>query len=378
MLSQAALKRDTLVDWPVPHAGMPPIGDGPALSRFEFWPMWRFYPPVIAWALLLALRHRGLRLPLLANPLFPAGGLVGESKSQVLDLIGGGARRWVAPYTRLVRGAAPVEQEVERALAAMRKAGLSLPVVAKPDLGCRGAGVRPIRSRADLAAYLAAFPPVEALLLQQMVDVEGEAGIFYVRVPGEARGRIFSLTLKYFPYVIGDGRRTLRELILADPRAGQVPHLYLPRHQDRLAFTPLPGEPVRLAFAGSHSRGAIFRDGTALVTEALRARFDAIAGEIPEFWFGRFDIRFADFEAVRRGEGFKIVECNGAGAEATHIWDSRVRLRDAYRTLARQYALLWKIGAANRRRGFKPESWRAFLARRRREQAATTRYPPTA
>jgi len=377
MLSQAVLDLPR-PDWPVPHAGMPPMGDGPPLSRFEFWPMWRFYPPVAAWALLMALRHRGLRLPLLANPLLPAGGLVGESKSQVLDLIGGEARSFVAPYTRLVRGAGPVEDEVARALAAMRRAGLGLPVVAKPDLGCRGAGVRPIRSRADLGAYLAAFPAGEALLLQQLIDVEGEAGIFYVRVPGERQGRIFSLTLKYFPYVVADGRRTLRELILADPRAGQVPGLYLPRHQDRLATTPPRGEPVRLAFAGSHSRGAIFRDGTDMVTEALRARFDAIAAAISEFWFGRFDIRFADFEEVRRGRGFKIVECNGAGAEATHIWDARVRLRDAYRTLARQYSLLWKIGAANRRRGFRPESWRAFLARRRREHAATLRYPPTA
>jgi len=377
MLSQAALEPPAPA-WPVPHAGMPPIGDGPPLSRFEFWPMWRFYPPVVGWALLLALRHRGLRLPLVANPLFPAGGLVGESKSQVLDLIGGEARRFVASYIRLDRGGAPVEEQVEHAFAAMRRARLGLPVVAKPDLGCRGAGVRPIRSRADLSAYLAAFPAGEALLLQQLIDVEGEAGIFYVRIPGEKQGRIFSLTLKYFPYVIGDGRRTLRELILADPRAGQVPHLYLPRHQDRLATTPPPGEPVRLAFAGSHSRGAIFRDGTFLVTEALRARFDAIAAAIPEFWFGRFDIRFADIEEVRRGEGFSIVECNGAGAEATHIWDSRVRLRDAYRTLARQYALLWKIGAANRRRGFRPESWGAFLARRRREHAATMFYPATA
>ena len=138
------------------------------------------------------------------------------------------------------------------------------------------------------------------------------------------------------------------------------------------------GAAFRLAFAGSHSRGAIFRDGTALVTPAMEERFDAIARSIPEFWFGRFDVRFADVEALRRGEGFTIVELNGAGAESTHIWDSRTRLRDAYRTLFRQYAALWRIGAANRRRGFRPEGWRAFLARRGRERAATGRYPATA
>lgn len=364
--------------WPVPHAGMPPIGDGPPLSRFEFWPMWRFYAPVVLWTIWLSLRHRGMRLPLLANPLFPAGGLVGESKADVLDQVMGEARRFVAPYIRVIRSIAAPEADAVQALAALTHAGLALPVVAKPDLGCRGAGVRPVHTRAELIDYLDAFPAGETLLLQTLVEVEGEAGIFYVRLPGAARGEIFSLTLKYFPYVIGDGRHSLRALILADPRAGQVSHLYLARHRDRLATIPAPGEPVRLAFAGSHSRGAIFRDGTPLVTEALRARFDAIAAAIPEFWFGRFDIRFEDWDEVREGRGFTIVECNGAGAEATHIWDSRTRLRDAYRTLFRQYALLWQIGAANHGRGFRPESWRAFLARRRREHVATPQYPATA
>jgi hypothetical protein len=377
VLTRQLLDRRDDPQWPVPHAGMPPMGGGPPLSRFEFWPMWRFYAPIFVWAAWLSLRHGGLRLPLLANPLFPAGGLVGESKSQVLDLIGGEARDFVSPYIRMVRSSDP-EADVVAALAALAEAGLALPVVAKPDLGCRGAGVRPVRSRIELLAYLEAFPAGEALLLQKMVDVEGEAGVFYVRVPGEKSGSIFSLTLKYFPHVIGDGSRNLRELIMADPRAGQVPHLYLPRHQDRLATIPSRGEPVRLAFAGSHSRGAIFRDGTHLVTEAMRARFDAIAAEIPEFWFGRFDIRFADFAEVQEGRGFKIVECNGAGAEATHIWDARTRLRDAWCTLFQQYSLLWRIGAANRRRGFRPESWRDFFARQRHEHSATLRYPTTA
>jgi hypothetical protein len=157
-----------------------------------------------------------------------------------------------------------------------------------------------------------------------------------------------------------------------------LPHLYLPRHQERLGHVLAVGEPFRLAFAGSHSRGAIFRDGTHLVTEAMRARFDEIAAAIPEFWFGRFDIRFANIEELRQGRGFRIVECNGAGAEATHIWDARVRLRDAYRTLFRQFALLWRIGALNRARGFRPESWTTFLKRWYRERSITDSYPPTA
>lgn len=361
-----------------PHQGMPPLEPAPPVSRFEFWPGNLFYIPVWAWVIWLSLRYRGMRLPLLANPLFPAGGLVGESKTQILDLIQGDVAAFVAPYIAFDRTAASPAEDAAAAAAAMRAAGLGLPVVAKPDLGCRGAGVRPIRAWADLESYLAGFPIGERLLLQAMVDVEGEAGVFYVRVPGEARGRIFSLTLKYFPHVIGDGSSTLRALILADPRAGLLSHLYFPRHTSRLDEILPAGAPFRLAFAGSHSRGAIFRNGGHLITEAMTDRFDAISQAIPEFWFGRFDVRFADIAGLREGRDFRIVEVNGAGAEATHIWDSRTRLRDAYATLFRQFDLLWKIGSRNRSRGFKPEPLGQLLARWRREKRLIDTYPPTA
>ncbi|WP_185965051.1 D-alanine--D-alanine ligase [Glacieibacterium frigidum] len=361
-----------------PNRGMPPLAPAPALSFFEFWPAKLFYLPVWVWVLWLSLRHGGLRLPLVANPLFPAGGLFGEVKSDILDQIGGSARRWVARYVKIARGDGLSDTVAEKAIAAARADGLDFPLVAKPELGCRGAGVRPVHSAADLAAYVAGFPHGESFLLQQLIDVEGEAGVFYVREPGAERGEIISLTLKYFPYVIGDGRRTLAKLIRADPRAGRLAHLYLPRHTARLGQVLGDGETFRLAFAGSHSRGAIFRDGTPLVTEAMRARFDAIAREVPEFWFGRFDVRFANFADLQRGQGFTILECNGAGSESTHVWDSRTTLFSAYAALFRQYALLWRIGAANRRRGFRPEGWGAFLARRRRELDATPAYPMTA
>lgn len=357
---------------------MPPLEQAPPLSRFEFWsPRW-FYLPVWAWSLLLMVRHRGIRLPLIANPGLPASGLVGESKSTVLTSAGEEARRWIAPFTTYRRRAGPPAVAATEAMAALDRAGLALPIVAKPDLGCRGAGVRPIRSAAELAAYLTGFPENQDVVLQRLIDVEGEAGVFYVREPGAPMGRIFSLTLKHFPHVVGDGRATLRELILADPRAGRLPHLYLSRHLARLENVVPDGERVRLAFAGSHSRGAIFRDGAKHVTEALTRRFDTIARDIPEFWFGRFDVRFGDFEAFLRGEDLTIVEINGAGAEATHIWDSRTRLRDAYRTLFQQFGLLWAIGAANHRRGFRPEPWRTFLNRWLTERRLVQTYPPTA
>jgi hypothetical protein len=357
---------------------MPPLDAAPVLSAFEFWSPRLFYLPLWLWIAWLSLRHRSIRSPLVANPSFPASGLVGESKSAVLNLVGDAAHQWFAPHVAVARSRRPVALDVADALDEMARAGLDFPLVAKPDLGCRGAGVRPVADAGELAAYMAEFPADARLLLQRLVDEEGEAGVFWVRLPDQPRGRIISLTLKYFPYVVGDGCSTLEALIRADPRAGRLAHLYLPRHGARLAMVLPAGQPFRLAFAGSHSRGAIFRDGTHLVTPALEARFEDIAAAIPEFWFGRFDVRFADFAQFARGETFQIVEVNGAGAEATHIWDSRMSLLAAYASLFRQWSLLWQVGAHNHARGFRPEPIRTLVARWRREKQLTPAYPETA
>ncbi|CAN5885172.1 hypothetical protein BH11PSE8_BH11PSE8_19040 [soil metagenome] len=364
-----------------PHRGMPPFEQGgQPLSFFEFWPMWAFYPPVMLYAGWLMLCYRGATLPTVANPSFPGGGFFGESKAEILQLAMRHVTEWVAPFVRIDRpetAAVGIEVELEAALAELADAGIALPVVAKPDLGCRGAGVKLVRTEQDLASYIAAFPRGASLLLQRLVPFEGEAGIFYCRRPGQARGRIVSITLKYFPYATGDGVRTLRELILADPRAGKLSHLYLKRHTARLEDIPAQGESIRLAFAGSHSRGAIFRNGTHLVTPEMEASFDAIAQRLPEFHFGRFDVRFEEFADVQRGHGFTIVEINGAGAESTHIWDRRTGLLQAWRDLMRQYRWLFEIGHANRARGFKPMRLTAFMRDYRREKALTPQYPPT-
>jgi hypothetical protein len=109
----------------------------------------------------------------------------------------------------------------------------------------------------------------------------------------------------------------------------------------------------------------------------MEARFDAIAQALPEFHFGRFDVRFERFADVQQGQAFTIVEINGAGAESTHIWDRRTGLLQAWRDLMRQYRWLFEIGAANRARGFQPMAWGEFMRAYRREKELTPLYPAT-
>lgn len=363
-----------------PHAGMPPLDDSAhQISWFEFAPAHLFYTPVALYCGWLALRHMGPTLLTNCNPSLPYSGLVGESKYQVLEQVQDSARDLVSPYVRILRwgGEGALEQTLADAENQMQEAGLEYPLVAKPDIGMRGAGVQLVHSKEELEAYIATFPAGANLLLQKLVDMEGEAGVFYVRYPGEEKGRIISLTLKYFPRVHGDGKHTLRELIMADPRAGQLAHLYLERHRENLNRVLEEGESVRLAFAGNHCRGTIFRNGNDEITEAMTDAFDAVAKSMGEFYIGRFDVRFSDFEALKQGAGFKIIEVNGAGGEATHIWDGRTKLRHAYLTLFQQFGHLYAIGAVNRKRGYKATSLKGLIKAWWHEKTITKHYPIT-
>ncbi|WP_051694234.1 hypothetical protein [Desulfohalovibrio reitneri] len=329
---------------------------GRTASLFEFWPPWLFYAPVAAWCCLLALRHRGATLPALADPLVtPLGGLVGESKAAILDMVRGEARKLLLPYALVDLPDASPTRRLDRCLAAMDLAGLDFPVVAKPDVGERGAGVRPVASETELADYLGDFPgePGRGLLLQRLSSHPGEAGVFWARPPGAERGYLLSITGKEFPCVTGDGRDTLETLIRAHPRFKAAGPIYLERFAGRLDDVPGEGERVPLVFAGNHCRGAVFRDAADLATPELLLAVEGICSSMEEFHFGRVDVRAPDRESLARGENLEVVEINALGSEATHVWDPDMSLPRAWRDLCRQWSLAWEIGAANRDRGFR-------------------------
>lgn len=359
------------------HPGMPPLTAAqirvPLSERINE-PL--FYVPLVAQWLWLGARHRSLTLPTVANPLIEGGGLLGESKFEYFRQAGPAAREWLA-RTALVetpRGASGLDA----AEAAMRRAGVGYPAVAKPDIGWRGYGCRLVEDRAALALYLEAFPHGANLLLQEYVAHHGEAGVFYVRRPGAAHGEIASLTFRYYPSVTGDGRSTLEALIRAHPRLARKAPMLLAEHRARLSEIPAAGETVRLALVGSNRVGGLYVDASRRITPELTARFDAIAAALPEFHYGRFDVRFADVETFAAGEDFAIIEINGAGAEAIEVWDPEWRLGDVYRRLFRQQSLMFSIAAANRARGFAPMRARDLVRLQRRQYRLNSAYPPSA
>ncbi len=367
------------------HRGMPALGRlRRKVSLAERIPPPLFYLPLVLQWLVLGLRYRSMTLPTVANPLVVMGGMWGESKSDHLGQIAADQAAWVADFVTLVRAAdgATADDDLRRGLRAMAEVGLDFPVVAKPDIGWRGFGVRRLADAGELRDYLTEYPPGETMMLQRLIPYDGEAGILYFRFPGDKAGIILSLTLRYFPHVVGDGRSTVRELILRDQRSRWKAAAHLgrdPRHRGMtradLDRIPPAGEILRLAFIGSNRVGGLYRDGEKYLTPELAARIDAISRSIPEFHFGRYDIRFKSIERLQQGADFAIIEINGAGAESINVWDPEMPVRRVYAKLFRQQALLFRIAAQSRARGFAPVSLRAFFRYQRRQSRLIRRYP---
>ena len=334
--------------------------------RWEFWPMWLFYPPVVVYVAQLALRFGGVRTATAANPAIPGGGLVGESKWEILEGLSG-AGDAIASTAFLPRDSG-VADRLARIATRFVEVSPDAPLVLKPDVGERGKGVAIVRDPATLERELAARR--EDTLIQEYV-AGVEFGVFYARRPGAAQGSVISITDKRMVSVTGDGSKSLERLILDDPRAVCLAPVHLETHSERLSEIPAAGTRVALTELGTHCRGALFLDGAHLTSPALSERIEAISRSFAGFFFGRYDVRCESPEALQRGD-FRVVELNGLSSESTHIYDPKHSLWNAYRTLFAQWRIAFEIGASNREQRKQGAPGRP---ERENEGAAVTSWP---
>jgi membrane protein DedA with SNARE-associated domain len=314
------------------------------IYRWEFWPAWLFYLPILPYLAWLCIRHRGLTTVTAANPGIPESGIVDESKADILAHLPADA---VLPFFLIPAG--EIENRIAHFQSEFTTRSFSFPLILKPDNGYRGASVKLIRDVAGVQHYLAQH--AGDVLAQQYHPGPFEAGIFYVRLPSENRGRIFSITDKQFPVISGDGVRTLEQLIYNHPRFFMQAETFLKRHAAQRNTILSAGETLRLAIAGNHCQGTLFKDGAHLITPQLEMRIDEISQHFAGFYFGRFDIRYSNPADLAAGRDIAIIELNGVTSESTNLYDPGWSLLRAYRTLAAQWKLAFQIGSQNRKRG---------------------------
>ena len=171
---------------------------------------------------------------------------------------------------------------------------------------------------------------------------------FYYRMPGEAKGHITGIVGKEFVTITGDGQSTIEQLLMLDPRyILQLPFLKKSSATELTIVLPKGDVHVLVPF-GNHSRGAKFLDISYLIDQELIDSMDKVCKQIEGFYFGRIDIRYENWDALRQGKQFAIVELNGAGSEPTHMYDPRHSVFFAWREIIRHWNIMAKIARINR------------------------------
>lgn len=319
------------------------------LVNWEFWPFYVTNIVTAAYVLYLGcIRYRSPALFTITNPAIrPDSGFVGESKA---DILRGLAPESVGPW-RLVSADAPPVRRRQLLDEFMTEENLDFPVVLKPDIGQRGQGVAICRDRPSAHRWLEEAGRDFIMMAYQGGE---EYGVFYYRLPGEPRGRIFSINRKKLLAVTGDGERTLEELILSDDRAVCMAPLFLRNHQERLLEIIEAGQSRQLGEVGTHCRGSLFLDACDLITPQLLEAVERIVAGYRGFYFGRFDIKAPGDRDLKEGKNLSVIELNGVSSEAAHIYDPKLSLVQAWKTLAEQWSIAFEIARRNRQRGLEP------------------------
>lgn len=308
------------------------------LKSWEYWPLWVVYFSVVCYWLWLSIRARSLFYFTASNPGMLNGGLAGVSKMKILDSLPQTPEGFLASQQA---NASEIESR-------LKQKGLNYPVIAKPEVGERGFGVKVIRSFSDLEQYVQYIHM--PFIIQEYIDLPLEAGVFYYRLPKEKSGVISSVVLKKMLKVKGNGKSTVKELIISCNRAFlQLPRLIKEGKVD-LDYTPSPGEEIILNKIGNHCLGTTFLNGNHLINREMTNSFDQIAKKIPGFNYGRFDVRCSSETDLIKGR-VKILELNGAMSEPAHIYQPGFSFFEGQRIIWNHWSIMFKISLQNHRLG---------------------------
>jgi hypothetical protein len=340
------------------------------LSYWEFWPWPVIYFPIMLYGVWLSLKARSPFFFFSVNPGIESGGLLIESKKDILDLIPDELK----PKTLFFKFPASFDEIIEK----MNNNALHFPVIAKPDYGERGWMVEKIEDLEELKNYINQIRV--NMLIQEFIDLPVELGIFYYRFPGSSRGQISSIVGKELLHVIGDGKSAVRDLIKTNPRARLHLKELERRHKGLLNHVPARREKVELLSIGNHCRGATFINRNDLIDRQLEEMVNSFARNIPGFYYGRFDIRCSSIDTLKQGRSFKILELNGGKSEPAHIYHPGSSLLEAYRVLFYHWQTLFRIAMKNHQNGYTfpsfKEGWKVWKKYRSYKKIKYSGYTP--
>ena len=307
--------------------------------NWEYWPSYMFYVPVVPYALYLAFRAKSFVFFSATNPAIKHSGNGSESKFSTIQLIPSKFR----PVSILINANNPIEKTLEE----IQKTNIQFPLIIKPDIGFRGLLVRRIKTKNELITYLKQHKKIQ-LIAQEFIEYKNECGILYHRIPDKSKGQITSITLKKYLTIFGNGTSTLVELIQQHKRARFYLPLLKELHHKNLDIILKNNEKKVLNVIGNHSKGTQFINGNHLISFELEFAIDKIFQQIPNWYFGRLDLKYNSIEELIQLENFKIIEINGIISEPTHIYDPiKSSYFNALKEIRKHWKIIFKIAISN-------------------------------
>lgn len=325
---------------------------------WEYWPMWLVYLPASFYFLYLALKAKSFFFFNATNPKIENGGMLYESKWKIFQLI----PKDLYPKTIYIEE----QDSIEKIKLELIQSNLEYPIIAKPDIGARGLGVKKISNHEELEVYrrLVSVP----FLIQDYIDYPVELSVFYYRNPKEEKGQISSVTVKELLSVTGNGHSNLETLILENDRAFLQYEKISNRPEINLKHILKNGEKKVLVPYGNHVLGAKFLDYNHIIDDQLTNTINQISKRIDGFYFGRYDIRCSSLEDLKKGKNISILELNGSGAEPAHIYDPNFSYFKAQKVLIKYFKNMYESASENHKTGTTYMSYKAFKNMRRLEK----------
>ncbi len=241
------------------------------------------------------------------------------------------------------------QEEFSEILKGLTVHGIHYPLIVKPEIGGQGILFRKIDNEAHLRNYHEKMPA--EYFIQEFIKYPLEVSLFYYRYPNEDKGHITGFLQKVPMQVTGDGKHTLKELILRNSKSKKRWEELRAKHASHFNTIIPANEKYILSYAANHNRGAHFIDLSKKINETMINMLDEISLGINDFFYGRYDIMCHSIEELQQGKNFVILEYNGCGAEPNHFYDTGYTLTGAWKEILKHWKILFEISRYNYKHG---------------------------
>ena len=313
--------------------------------RLTHWETWNYlvkYIPILPVWIYYCIRSRSPWFFTSSNPTITFGGFEGETKREIYEQLPPGSY----PESIYISPSLPIEQ----VHTLLKEKNFLYPFAVKPDAGMMGLMFRRIDNSNELVDYHQVMPV--DYIIQKLIDYPLEVSVFYYRFPTEEKGTITGFIKKEFLQICGDGESTFLTLLLNYDRVRFRLEEMKSKHANQLHKILPEGKIYILSHALNLSRGGRLVSLEHEKDSRLLNFFDKLNRQTPYFYYGRYDIKCASIESLKKGVDFSILEYNGCGAEPHHAYGNGNTIWQAYDIFLHHWKVLYKISRYNHKHGY--------------------------